>query len=418
MNKVEELNSIEKYRQQQKQEKNRKRIIFALIILTLILIVVSVNSIFKRMSEDSKLPTYDAAELSKGFPITMPTSATYRLRLMDDDISLLTDTGLYVYDNKGDRILSFSHAYNSPVSETNETRTLIYDMGGTQFLCATRKGPVYENTVTDKIVLGKISEKGYVAIVVDSDRYASVLHIYNKNGKEIYSVSMTDKVIALDFLKDSSGCVVSTVLANNGEPQSNLVCYKFKNTESEEWKVELPKSVALEINAFSDDNVTAVCDNAIYTVKKGKLNKSIEYTNQVSGFCASDTLTAILLDDSENRQKRILVTDKDGDAFCDTSVGSNVTGVCAFDNEIYAFDENSICQYDKNGTAIKCKNLDAEYEYFTSNKKYFYLLSDTVIGRVKVNDLDKDNLEDTDTKVENKTDTQTKTETDTAVEEQ
>ena len=51
-------------------------------------------------------------------------------------------------------------------------------------------------------------------------------------------------------------------------------------------------------------------------------------------------------------------------------------------------------------------------------KKYFYLLSDTVIGRVKVNDLDKDNLEDTDTKVENKTDTQTKTETDTAVEEQ
>ena len=387
---MEELNSIEKYRKQQKQEKLKRRTIFVLIIVTLILIVFSVDAAFKRMSDESKLPTYDEAELSKGFPITMPTSATYRLKLMGDDISLVTDTGLYVYDNRGDRILSLSHAYKSPVSESNDTRTLIYDANGTGFMCATRKSVAYTNTLTTPIVLGQISDNGKVCIVTDSDRYASVLYIYDKSGKEKYSVSMTEKIIACDFLPDSSGIVVSTVSANNGQVYSNLTCYKFKNTDKEEWTVKLDGTVIMNINAYSEDNVTAVGDNAVYTVKRGKLENTYGYSNALCGYGASDKLTAVLLDDSENRQKRMLIVGENGKLLGDTALNNEIISVCVSGNDVYAFDTKSVFEYNSDGKQIKSKSLGAEYDYFTMNSKNFYLLSDTIIDKLDIGDLKRD----------------------------
>ena len=403
------MNSIEKYRKQQKQAKIKRRVTVILIILALVLIIVSVNQVFKRMTADSQLPTYDAAELSKGFPITMPTSATYRLELMGDDISLLTDTGLYVYNDEGNRILSFSHAYNSPISETNSTRTLVYDAGGKQFLCATRKAVVFQNTLADKIMLGKISKSGKVAIVTDSDRYASVLYVYDTDGKEVYSVSVTEKIIDCEFAPDNNSFIISTVSAIDGEVYSMLSCYKFSNTKGEEWKTKLNGSVVMDINAFSGSNVTAVADNAIYTVKNGEVVNSQPYANVVSDIAVSENMTAVLLDDSGNRQKRLLSVNKNGNLICDTVFENNVFDICISGSSILAFNGKNVIKYNENGTETGSAYLNAEYKYFTSSSKNVYLLSDTVIGRTAIADI-KARTENIVTETETQTDKPTESE--------
>lgn len=404
---MEELNSIEKYRKQEKQAKIKRRVTLLTIILALAILLISVDIIFKKMSENNKLPTYDAAELSKGFPITMPTSATYRMTLMGSDISLLTDTGLYIYDDGGNRILNFSHAYNSAVSQTNSTRTLVYDAGGNQFLCATRKAVLFQNEISEKITFGQIADNNNVAIIVDSDRYASVLYIYDNNGKQIYSVSTTDKITACRFLPDGSGCVISTVSANNGIAASRLTCYKFKNAKEPKWSKELNGSIVFNINTYSDTNVSAICDNAVYTFdKKGELASKIEYTNNISDITLSQTNVGILLDDSVNRQKKLIFINNSGETVLDITAPNAVFDITASGSDIYTFDGKTIAEYNNDGAVKRSLLLDSEYDYFTISSDDFYLLSDTVIGRAKTDDLEKEKASDTDKSTDTATDTE------------
>lgn len=424
MNNLEELNSIEKYRKQQKQQKIKRRLFLAVIILALFLIVFSVDRVFRGMSSGSQLPTYDAAELSKGFPITMPTSATYRLNLMGNDVSLLTDTGLFVYNDSGDRILSFSHAYNSAVSETSGTRTLIYDAGSYQFLSATGKNVIYTNTVTDKILFGKIADNGSVAIITDSDRYASVLFVYDKSGKEFYSLSATEKIIACDFLPDSSGCVIATISAEGGEVYSKVSCYKFSNKENEEWSSKLNGSVVYEINAFSQNNVTIVADNGIFALKKGEVTCSAEYSNKISDIALSDSVSSVLLDDSSIRQKRLITVNKDGNILYDTTFESNAFDIALNGSTLYTFDGRNIEKFSTDGTVAGSISLESEYDYFTVNSSNIYLLSDTVIGRIALGEVKaekekKDTSETTETVSEVQTEevVQPETQPETQIEE-
>ena len=110
-----EINSIEIYRKKQKKEKRKRRIIVILVILILVCIFIGAGSVIKSMNESNALPVYDESEINNGFPITMPTSAGYTMNLMDGDISLLTDTTLYVYNSAGSRIFSYSHIYKNPM---------------------------------------------------------------------------------------------------------------------------------------------------------------------------------------------------------------------------------------------------------------------------------------------------------------
>lgn len=400
MNNLEELNSIEKYRKQQKQAKIKRRLILAVIVLALVLIVFSVDRVFRNMSSGSQLPTYDAAELSKGFPITMPTSATYSLKLMGNEVSLLTDTGLFVYNDEGNRILSFSHAYNSAVSETNGTRTLIYDAGSYQFLSATGKNVIYNKTVTDKILFGKIAPNGSVAIITDSDRYASVLYIYDKSGKEIYSLSATEKIIACDFLPDSNGCIIATISAEGGEVYSKISCYKFSNKKGEEWSIRLNGSVAYEINAFSQNNATVIADNGIFTVKKGEASVNCEYSNKISDTALSDSVSSVLIDDSSSRQKRIITVNKDGNVLYDIYLESGAFDIALNGSTLYTFDGRNIAKITTDGAVSGTTTLDSEYKHFTVNSSNIYLLSDTIIGRMALGEVKNDKKANTDTQTE------------------
>ena len=408
MNKLDELNSIEKYRKQQKQQKIKRRLIVTAIILGLILIIFSADRIFKSLSSDSQLPTYDAAELSKGFPITMPTSATYRLNLMGDEVSLLTDTGLFVYNSSGNRIFNFSHAYNSAVSETSNTRTLVYDSGSTGFICATRKNVVYNKTVTDKIMFGRIADNGNVAIITDSDRYASVLYVFDKSGKEFYSLSATEKIINFAFLPDNNGFMLATVSAEGGEVYSKLSCYKFSNKEKEEWSARFNGSVIFEINAYSQNNATVVADNAIYAVKKGEIANTFSYTNKISDIALSDSISAVLLDDSATRQKRLISVNKDGNLLYDVTFESRAFDVSLSGSTVYTFDGRNIEKFETDGTKSASVTLESEYDYFTVNSNNIYLLSDTVIGRISVGEVK--NTKDATSQNDTVSDTQTEAE--------
>lgn len=384
---MDDNNSIQKYRAKIKKEKTKRRVIITLVILILISIILLVFQIFKTMTERNAVPIYDKAELSTGFPITMPTSASYSMKTMGNNIVLLTDTTLYVYNTSGERIFAYSHIYNSPVIDSNETRTLVYDSNGASFAVCTKKKELFSKTLEDDIIFGAIADNGNIAIVTDSDRYASVMKIYDKTGDEIYSWSSTEKIIALDFAPNSKSCTASISSSDNGQIYSKVYCFKFDNAKSEEWSARIDGTLVMELKAHSDGNATAVGDNKLCIVGKNGIKSQYDYNLSVAGYSATDDIVSLLLNDSENRQNTLLIFNETGKVLGQTQVTDDTDAIIASNTDVYLLEEKNILMYNSTAQQIKTANLNSEFKDIDIVGKYFYMLSDTIIDRINTENM-------------------------------
>lgn len=379
-----EINSIEKYRQKKNKEKRKKRIIIIIVVLILICLIISAGGIIKSMRDGSELPIYDASEQNNGFPITMPTSAGYKMQLMDGDISVLTDTTLYIYNSKGDRIFSHSHIYKKPMMQSSGKRTLAYDSGGKKFSVFTRKKEVYAKELSDNITFAQLSDDGKAVVVTESSRYSAVLHIYDRNGEEIFSWSSTEKIISVDFTYDNNGCFVSTGSTEGGEIVSVIYKFSFKNSEAAEWSYVDKGNFAMRLKSHSNGSVTVTGDNSVYVLKDGAVENEYSFDLPIAGYSASEDIVAVILDDSENRKSILLGFNIGGKLLGEASIEDTVSDIAAIGSEIYVLEEKKIEKYDSAVALSDVYTLDSEYNKLQTDGKNFYLLSDTIIGKSPV----------------------------------
>ena len=379
---MDEINSIEIYRKKQKKEKRKRRIIVILVILILVCIFIGAGSVIKSMNESNALPVYDESEINNGFPITMPTSAGYTMNLMDGDISLLTDTTLYVYNSAGSRIFSYSHIDKNPMMQTAGKRTLVYDSGGKKFAVATRKKVVFEKELTDDITFAQIGADGKSAVITESDRYSAVLRIFSRSGEEIFTWSSTEKILSFDFTYDNNGCFVSTASTDKGKIVSVIYKFSFKNAESADWSYTSGGTLAIRLKSHSNGSVTVTGDNSVFVVKDGNLENEYKFTLPISAYSASEDVVSVLLSDSENRKSILLAFNISGKLLGEASIDADSADIFADKSDIYVLEEKKIEKYNSSLASVSQYTLDSEYNKLKIYKDHFYLLSDTIIGKV------------------------------------
>lgn len=317
----------------------------------------------------------ELVEKDAGYPIELPLSAKYNIEDMGKDIVLLTDTYVFTYSYKGRELISSFHGYKVPVLRTNAKRYLVFDEGGSELIVGGRSKEYFRKTYDDKIMLARLSKSNDIAVVTDSSRYESVMIIYDKRGEEIFKWSSDEqKIIEVEFTADSTGCIVSTIGARDGQISTKVHRFDFAD-DKEQWNTELVGTMALSMNALTDGRTVIIGDDkSVILDKVGQLAYDSEYRLPVKGYSSAGGMAVIALDDITNRQTILRYFSSDAEEKSDIVLSDTVKSVLVKDKTIFVLDEKTIIVYNANMEKVSSRELEYDYSQLLVIDREYYLI--------------------------------------------
>ena len=370
-------NSIEAYRKKRNRQQRIRRVVIFMVFLIIVSILLLTNKRFQEAVgiDINPIGKSDLVEKGTGFPIELPLSAKYSLEPMGEDIVLLTDTYVFTYSDKGRELVSSLHGYKVPALRTNSKRYLVFDEGGSELIVGGRSKEYFRKTYDEKIMLARISPDDDIAVVTDSNRYESIMIIYDKRGEEIFRWSSDEqKIIEVEFTADSNGCIVSTIGASDGQISSKLHRFEFSE-DKERWSTELIGTMVLSMNSLSDGKTAIIGDDKSAIIDKtGQVVYDQEYRLPVKCYSSMGDMTIILLDDSANRQTIIRSFTSNGENNKEIILGDTVKSALVKDKTIFVLDEKEIIVYNANMEKVSSRDLEYDYSQLLLIDNAYYLI--------------------------------------------
>ena len=385
------ITDIRAARKKEKSRKRMKKIIILGVVAVFAASVYATKDIWVPKLEgilDRPHDTIinDGKTLEGNFPIEFDENSVNTISYIDNLILRVDDNHIELYDENGNKTTTFSHNYEDPIVRVEGKRMLVYDNGGNNFEVLNKKNQVYEKTVDQQILLAAIAKNSNVAVVTQTEKYASVLTVYDSNGSEIYNWSSNMRVLNVSFTNDGSGCYISTFDSQNGEMQSKIHYISFDSTQ-EVMQSETLDTLALDVCLNDNDNYWVVGDTKFYKLdNEGKILLEYEYTIELVDYAISDNCAAVVFNGVQRKTGSLAVFSSDSTQSTPDNVlytdGGYPKKLKISSNKIILLKENEIEAYDDSGNLLATAAVSSEYVDFTFLNENVYFLGYREINKI------------------------------------
>ena len=149
---------IRKARKQQKRKQKIRKIIGVTAVACIVLAVIltseawlpKLKGVIKGATD--KASTGDAQQVDGNFPIEIGETNSSEMYALGDELVLVTDTNVIVYNKNGEKQVSVQHKLTNPVGVTGDDMIMLYDKGGYSLVTINSEGEVYSKQFTEKII--------------------------------------------------------------------------------------------------------------------------------------------------------------------------------------------------------------------------------------------------------------------------
>ncbi len=323
------------------------------------------------------------ADTEGNYPLSVSGGVDYYTSFVDTNMFILCDMYVYIYTVDGSFRESRQHAYSNAIMETNDSRCLLYSCNGTKFRVDTPSKMLFETTTEQPILFARIAENGLVAVVTESDTYACRLNVYDTNGKLIYSRDCVDRL--LDVSLRESGCVFTTLGAENGDLVTTLQSVSFEGSETE-WMTTPLTTLCMKVYALEDGGAFVIGDTkCAYYSSTGEMQSLYDYSGTLVDYAFSEERAAILLENEDRRQSQLLLfSDLTGQPAA-AGIPSIAKSVDVDGEKTYLLSAQGIETYAFSGERMAELHMTDAYDTLLKHGKYFYLLGYDKINRIKTN---------------------------------
>ncbi|MDE6004007.1 MAG: hypothetical protein K2G88_01290 [Oscillospiraceae bacterium] len=368
-----------------RERRKRRRRLFRMLIILLVvllgaLIYASREKWFPKLEQIGSKHANLSAETDGEFMLTVSGGVDYHAEFVDNDLFVLCDKYIYIYDMNGELLDNRQHAYSNAVMKTNDNKALLYSHNGTSFRVDSSKKMLFEQSLENSIWFGVLSDDGRIAIVTDSESYACCLYIYDITGNLIYTRNCLERLIDVSF--QENGCVLATIGAENGEVVTVLKYVQFQDSDVQ-WTSEALPVLCWHVYSLKDGGAFVIGDTqTAYYNSTGDLINTYMYNGELIDCDFSNGQGAVLLK-NESRRQSVLLLFSDSSAMPVTVYFDNICkNIKIQDNIVYLLDAGKIKSYSFTGTELNCFEISDVYEKILKNGKYFYLLGYDRIQRV------------------------------------
>lgn len=302
-----------------------------------------------------------------GFPIDLPASSDYRFLPMSDSFALTTDTYLYTYSTGGGQYFALQHGYVNPMAVSNSKRLLIYDKGGHDFALYNKTSEIFKQRIENEVIVSAfISDSEHVAVVTSGGRFSNIVHVYDGNGKWLYTHKfIDDNVMQAAFSADKAYLYLSRIKSDNGDIVTEITKYRLNDESEEAWTYKISDSIPLELYV-SGDTVKAVCDNSTVSLnaETGELKGSFKYGGELKDFDCSDSGSILAVNDYTASGSRLILLDNDCSELARADISGSINQLLYEDDRVYLLTGRSLDVYDNAFSLVGSHELDDEYSSF------------------------------------------------------
>lgn len=394
---VTDVSMLRKNRKKKKALSFLKKLIIILFIAGAISAVVFTKDIWYPKLDGilTKIPSREnSAELAEGeFPISIEGGASYSLLPLDSSIAVVDDSHFFVYNEDGKMIYSAQHTFSRPIMTVYNKKALLYDLGGKSFGLYSKYKNVYSKSTDEPILLARLGMGDIAAVVTKSEKYPSVLMVYDSAGKNIFNYRSVSRIIDVTFNSDSSGCYITTIGVNGGFIVSRILYYRFDKVDYDDdgnpvpvWKTNDLQTLALSVRLYGESSIILFGDTmCAYYDENGNFKNSYEYKRQLVDYSSDGGIAAMIFRNDERRSSELITVDCAEDIINTKNLSYEVLNVQVNGNTVYMQSRDGIESCNAAGEELSSVRLYTDYNDFCRVGSYIYLLGYDEINRISYN---------------------------------
>ena len=259
-------------------------------------------------------------------------------------------------------------------------------MGGYSFTVITKKSEAFSHRLDDQILYAALGDRGGAAVVTSTDRYPSLLTVYDKNGSKLYSWGDGNYITAAGFSDSEDKIAVSSVYAQGGSIRTTVRVFDIGKREIIA-KTDPVETLALGIGYTVHGGFWLIGDTGVYYYDENcSLAYSSDYSYDISSYAIGDGIAAVELSSIDGKSSYVTLYSDSGEGTVQLDYQEKISHIDISGGMVYISTGSRLDCYSSGGILISSYSLGREYNSFAVVGENIYLKSYSSIEKYSLND--------------------------------
>ncbi len=327
------------------------RIICAVLLVLLLFITllfgsgaVSYEKMYYMFKDISYIKSYGESEpssLSYSRPVQNQVFSSFK-----GGLAVASDSEIKTFTSTGRVTMSIGSEFTNPRLSSSNEYLLIYDQGSNSYSIYNSFISVHREKLDFPISYADMAENGSFLLVTRSERYDSVVRVYDSNFKEVTQYSKNDRVISASLSSDGRFAAVLSMTAEHGGSvvDLNVVdCKKKEVVSTSTFDGLMP----YRCDFLTDDRIAVILSDRVCVVDRGgKIKGEYNYPSSLERIDVSGDRVALLFSESESLNKKtVSLLDKEGNLTFSDTVKGNVRDIKISDGALYLLESGKVTRF-------------------------------------------------------------------------
>lgn len=277
------------------------------------------------------------ASYSAGFdPIDYDEQDNMSYAMFRDELAVIGNRTLRMYNSKGEESRSYEPGYSDPVLVSSEKYLLAYDIGNTSYSVFTSIARVNNGEAEGEIEKADVNDNGEYLLVCRSDETKYVVCTYDSSFRPIANYYKNKYVTSSAIGEDGQVLIVSFD-SEGGGFKCEVELY-LEGKEEAESTYTVSGVFPVECGIWDDGGYYVICtDRVLFFGDNGELlNSSLSATGYTSFAVSDETIALSFETDILGGNSGIFVFDTSGELLYNNTVNGNVSSLALTGDAVYA----------------------------------------------------------------------------------
>lgn len=366
-------------------KERKKTLVFAAIAIVsafvLLIVALATPASLLELTQNN----FTSWSRGNGMPVEVSGGRALGMESRNGTVFVLTDTRVSAFNSSGKQIQIINHGYSNPELYISDSRTLVYDRGGTKLRVDTLNTNIANKTLSQKIITASLSDNGRVGVITEGDKSPTQLVVSDKTFTEFSAWVCSDRLTAVTMSRNGKKAAVSAVVSEAGIFKTTVYLLDISGeTISQIGTLEFPGIPIVTLETVGNRCIAIGTDTVVSFDFNGgnRIEKKVDYLKTVN--FESENRVLITNNPSNNvQQTHIVLTDKKLTEKLAITVGGNIDYACVSDDGIAVISNHTLITYDETGKEISRQTIGYEGTYLTSYRKGAAVLADMQLNYYK-----------------------------------
>ena len=341
-----------------------------IVLLLILFLVFSFVTNFNEITYDNffyLLKDFSAAvdvEATNYQTLSYDSNTRHFFSLYRGGLVVVNTANISAFTATGRRTLSEGSNFSSPCVESSGKYFIIYDTAGNEFSVYNSFARIYNEELDYPVTGATFAEDGSMAVITRDISHNSMVHVYNKNFKRVFTVPSDKYAFDVEMNSDYDRLAISYYSIGDGSGRSEVVVRSLSTTE-EFATVFIDGELLIECGFLSDERFAVITDRSIRIYDKYfEELETYNYNNGVvSGYRVSEQGAAVSY--TLNSKNIAVVFDAKGNLLYNEAVNDNIKDIDVYGEYVFLRTDTGVIR-------VNSKNLNEEFLSSGQGKMLIY----------------------------------------------